>query len=296
MKNETKKPAPVKCAEIAAKAAAIAKAKTAFTPPAKAPAPAKPADKPKPEAAKPAPAPKPTTPPAKPAAPSDDETGRAWRDMANRHAVEMAALGLTATPPKGVPCVRFVSGLYVPVAKAADYRATVDRHREERAKMRDVPATARGVYREELRTFKGDEIAALYELGLPHIADKAGIAVPVIRGNRALAEAWRSALEDVAPGKVSQIVTVRALGKPKPQTAPQTAPAAQAPKPTTPQKAPPKPATAAASSKGKSTAPTAAKPSQAAQKPADEKPKGLGMVAKIEAKADAKPAKAKPKK
>ena len=160
----------------------------------------KPAEKPKPaaQAPKPADKPKPEAKPAQaPAAPSDDETGRAWRDMANRHAVEMAALGVTVSPPKGVPCLRFVSGLYVPVAKAADYRATVDRHREERAKMRDVPATARGVYCEELRAFKGDEIAALYELGLPHIADKAGIAVPVIRGNRALAEAWRDALQAV---------------------------------------------------------------------------------------------------
>ena len=219
-----------------------------------APAPAaKPAEKAKPD--------KPATPadkPAAPAAPSDEETGRAWRDMAKRHAAEMAALGVAVSPPKGVPCLRFVSGLYVPVAKAADYRATVDRHREERAKMRDVPATARGVYREELRTFKGDEIAALYELGLPHIADKGGVAVPVIRGNRALAEAWRSALEEVAPGKVSQIVTVRALGKPKP----------------------------------------ADKPKQTAQAPAvqADRPKGMGMVAKIEAKAAAKPAKAKPKK
>ena len=72
------------------------------------------------------------------------------------------------------------------------------------------------------------------------------------------------------------IVTVRALQR-KPATAP--AKPAEAAKPATDAKKP------------------ADKPAKPAAKPVEvEKPKGMGMVAKIEAKADAKPAKAKPKK
>ena len=205
-----------------------------------------------------------------PAAPTDEETGRAWRDMAKRHAAEMAAFGIATSPAKGAPCVRFISGICVPAARAAEYRALVDRHRDERAKMRDNAATARGVYLSELQAVKGDEIAALYALGLPHIADKGGAVVPVIRSNRALAVAWRDALAVVSPGKVSQIVTVRALG-------------AKADKPAEKAKKAPAPADKPAA---KPAPAPAAKP---ADKPAQaDRPKGLGMVAKIEAKADAK--------
>jgi len=242
----------------------------------------KPADKPKPEAkpaqAAPAPAPAP-----KPAAPAET-----WGEINDRHAREIAALGVTLSPPKGkqrdgVRFVRMLSGLYIDARKVDEYRRTVDRHRAERGALRDNVATARAVYAGALGNSDCDERAALYALGLMFTVahDGVDLVVPLLRANRALAETWRDALEGVRPGARSVIVTVRALQrKPAPAPAPAPAKPAEAAKPATDAKKP------------------ADKP---AQKPADkpaqaDRPKGLGMIAKIEAKADAKPAKAKAKK
>lgn len=241
---------------------------TKLTPPKMAPAPEKPAEAKKPE--------------AKPA-----ET---WGEMADRHAREIDALGVTLSPPKGklrdgVRFVRMLSGLYIDARKVDEYRRTVDRHRAERGALRDNVATARAVYAGALGNSDGDERAALYALGLMFTVahDGVDLVVPLLRANRALAETWRDALEGVRPGARSVIVTVRALQR-KPAPAPAPAKSAEAAKPAEnvikigfdPKKA------------GRDK--PADKPAQA------DRPKGLGMVAKIDAKADAKPAKAKPKK
>ena len=231
--------------------------------PATAPAPAKPAA----QAPKPAEAKKPEAKPA--------ET---WPKMIARHAVELRKLNASDKPHNG-PGVRFLSGVYVPAENATAYREAMTRHANERAALRDNPTTARAVFEWALTEYKGDEALALYALGVMFTADPAGIVAPALRRVRALAEAWRDALAAVKPDAVSKIVTVRALGpKPKPaEKKPATAPA------------PAKPATDAKK--------PADKPAKPAAKPVEvEKPKGMGMVAKIEAKADAKPAKAKPKK
>jgi len=243
---------------------------TKLTPPKMAPAPAKPAA----QAPKPADKPKPEAKPA--------ET---WGEMADRHAREIDALGVTLSPPKGklrdgVRFVRMLSGLYIDARKVDEYRRTVDRHRAERGALRDNVATARAVYAGALGNSDGDERAALYALGLMFTVahDGVDLVVPLLRANRALAETWRDALEGVRPGARSVIVTVRALQR-KPAPAPAPAKPAEAAKPATDAKKP------------------ADKPAKPATKPVEvEKPKGMGMVAKIEAKADAKPAKAKPKK
>lgn len=238
----------------------------------------KPADKPKPDAkpaqAAPAPAPAP-----KPAAPAET-----WGEINDRHAREIAALGVTLSPPKGkqrdgVRFVRMLSGLYIDARKVDEYRQTVDRHRAERAALRDNPATARAVFAGALGNADGDERTALYALGVMFSAAGSDLVVPLLRSARPLAEAWRAALEGVSPGARSVIVTVRALQLKGPADKPKK-PAAPADKP-------------------------APAPADNAAKPADkpDRPKGLGMVAKIEAKADAKadkpadkPKKAKPAK
>ena len=217
--------------------------------------PAKPAEVKKADA-KPAPAPKPA--PVKPV-----ET---WLQMVARHASELRKLNVSTTPPTG-PAVRFLSGVYVPADNATAYRDAMTRHAQERATLRDNPATARAVFEYALTAYKGDEVPALFALGVMFTADAGGIVAPALRRTRALAEVWRDALQAVKPGAVSKLVTVRALGKPAEKPAE---------KPATPAKADAK-----------------AKP---ADKPAKvEKPVGMGMVAKIEAKPD-KPAKVKPKK
>jgi len=234
---------------------------TKLTPPKMTPAPAKPAA----QAPKPAEAKKPEAKPA--------ET---WPKMIARHAVELRKLNASDKPHNG-PDVRFLSGVYVPAENATAYREAMTRHANERAALRDNPTTARAVFEWALTEYKGDEALALYALGVMFTADPAGIVAPALRRVRALAEVWRDALAAVKPDAVSKIVTVRALGpKPKPaEKKPATAPA----KPATDAKKP------------------ADKPAKPAAKPVEvEKPKGMGMVAKIEAKADAKPAKAKPKK
>ena len=240
----------------------------------------------------PAEKPKPATAPAKPAAQApkpaeakkpEAKPAETWGEMADRHAREIDALGVTLSPPKsklrdGVRFVRMLSGLYIDARKVDEYRRTVDRHRAERGALRDNVATARAVYAGALGNSDGDERAALYALGLMFTVahDGVDLVVPLLRANRALAETWRDALEGVRPGARSVIVTVRALQR-KPAPAP--AKPAEAAKPATDAKKP------------------ADKPAKPAAKPVEvEKPKGMGMVAKIEAKADAKPAKAKPKK
>ena len=104
----------------------------------------KPADKPKPEAkpaqAAPAPAPKPAAP------------AETWGEINDRHAREIAALGVTLSPPKGkqrdgVRFVRMLSGLYIDARKVDEYRQTVDRHRAERAALRQPRDGARRVRR-----------------------------------------------------------------------------------------------------------------------------------------------------
>ena len=240
---------------------------------------------------KPAEKPKPTPAPAKPAAQApkpaekkpEAKPAETWGEMADRHAREIDALGVTLSPPKGklrdgVRFVRMLSGLYIDARKVDEYRRTVDRHRAERGALRDNVATARAVYAGALGNSDGDERAALYALGLMFTVahDGVDLVVPLLRANRALAETWRDALEGVRPGARSVIVTVRALQR-KPAPAP--AKPAEAAKPATDAKKP------------------ADKPAKPATKPVEvEKPKGMGMIAKIEAKADAKPAKAKPKK
>ena len=245
---------------------------------------AKPDGKP---AEKPAEKPKPTPAPAKPAEAKKPEAKPAetWPKMIARHAVELRKLNASDKPHNG-PDVRFLSGVYVPAENATAYREAMTRHANERAALRDNPTTARAVFEWALTEYKGDEALALYALGVMFTSDSAGIVAPALRRVRALAEVWRDALQAVKPDAVSKIVTVRALGpKPKPaekkpEAKPATAPAkpAEAAKPATDAKKP------------------ADKPAKPATKPVEvEKPKGMGMVAKIEAKADAKPAKAKPK-
>lgn len=223
---------------VTAKKAEIAKAKK---PPEKAeakPAPAKPA---KAEAPKETEAKKPAAAPTKTPA----EVAADWERLVAEQAAEVVALVKGA--PKCARPVRLVTGVAVPPAALADYRAMIARHGKARAAMRDNSATTEGVYFAALRALNGDEIAALCELGMMHTAGNAGsVAVPALRSRKA-AEVWLRALQAAKPGAVSVVVSVRAI-----------APAAAA-KPAA------KPEAKPAADKGKSAAKPSAKPAATAK-------------------------------
>ena len=218
----TAKPEAPKTEPATAKAPKPADDKPAAAP-AKTEAPAKPA---KAEAPKKAEAKKPAAAPARPLV----EVAAAWERLIAEQAAEVVALvkgaGKCARP------VRLVTGVAVPPAALADYRAMIARHAKARAAMRDNPATTEGVYLAALRALNGDEIAALCELGMMHSTGAAGVvAVPALRTRKA-AEVWARALRAVAPGAVSVVVSVRAIAAtPKPAAKPEAKPAAPAPAP-----------------------------------------------------------------